>query len=97
MAILALIISLSLCFLIALITILHKLWWAPNRLQRLMNSQGINGPPYRFVHGSTKEIISLHEEAMSKPFGLSHDIYPRIQPHTLLWTNSYGNTIYFFN
>ena len=82
---------LSLCLLIALIRIFHKLWRAPNRLQRLMGSQGIRGPPYRFIHGSNKEIMSLRIEAMSKPFGLSHDVLAKVRPHVHYWTNLYGN------
>ena len=93
MTVLALASFLSLCFVLALVKIFHKLWWAPNRLQRLMRSQGIRGPPYRFIHGTTKEIIRLQEEAMSKRLsGLSHDVYPKIQPHVHRWTSLYCNS-----
>ena len=81
----------SLCIVLALIKIFHKLWWIPNSLQRSMRSQGIRGPPYRLIHGNTKEIMSMKIEAMSKPLpGFSHCLFPRIQPHIHRWTREYG-------
>lgn len=32
-----------------------------------MQSQGIKGLTYRFIHGSTKEILSMKEEAIANP------------------------------
>ncbi|KAB2621134.1 cytochrome P450 CYP749A22-like [Pyrus ussuriensis x Pyrus communis] len=81
---------LCLLLLLALIKIFHKLWWSPIRLQNLVAMQGIKGPSYRFVHGNTKEISSMQEEAMSRPKSLSHDIFSRVQPHIHLWTKTYG-------
>ena len=77
-------------FLLALIKIFYKLWFNPIRIGRFMSSQGIKGPSYRFIHGSTKQIMSLINEAMSKPLGLSHNIFPRIQPHMHCWIKLYG-------
>ncbi|KAK9934960.1 hypothetical protein M0R45_022080 [Rubus argutus] len=76
---------------LALITIFHKLWWTPNRIQKLMASQGIKGPSYRFIHGNTKEISKMKKEAMSTSLtNFSHDIFSRVQPHILLWNKSCG-------
>ncbi|XP_062111509.1 cytochrome P450 CYP749A22-like [Humulus lupulus] len=56
-----------LCLSLALIKILHMPWWAPMRVKHLMGLQGVEGPSYRFIHGSTKEIMSMQKEAMAKP------------------------------
>ncbi|KAG2702541.1 hypothetical protein I3760_06G094800 [Carya illinoinensis] len=83
--------SLCLYLLIALFNGLHKLWWIPNRIQTQMGLQGIRGPSYRFIHGSTKEILSIKKEAMNRPMiNLSHDILSRVQPHIQSWINIYG-------
>lgn len=55
-----------------------------------MGSQGIKGPSYRLFNGSTKEILNLKKEAMSRPLGLSHDILSKAQPHIHSWINKYG-------
>ncbi|PRQ40598.1 putative cytochrome P450, EF-Hand 1, calcium-binding protein [Rosa chinensis] len=75
-----------------LIKIVYKLWWTPTRIQKRMASQGIRGPSYRLIYGNTKEISSMHKEAMSRPLGLSHDILSYVQPHIHSWTNLYGKT-----
>ncbi|KAL8265590.1 hypothetical protein R6Q59_023720 [Mikania micrantha] len=56
-----------------------------------MASQGIKGPPYRFIHGNTKEIAAMKDQANTRTFtDISHDIYPRIQPHFFTWFQLYG-------
>ncbi|KAL3739018.1 hypothetical protein ACJRO7_020432 [Eucalyptus globulus] len=75
----------------SLAKLLHKLWWNPLRIQRMMAQQGITGPPYRFLHGSTKETIKMHMEARNTPMSnLSHDIFPKIQPQINKWIGTYG-------
>ena len=83
--------SLCLYIVLALIRVVHKLWWTPIRIQHQMRSQGITGLPYRFVGGSTKEILNMKKEALSRPMGLSHDLLSRVQPHVHSWVNKYGN------
>ena len=73
--------SLCLYFLLTLIRGLHKLWWTPIHMKNQLSSQGIKGPSYKFFHGSTKEIINMKKEAMSRPMNLSHDIFSTILPH----------------
>ncbi|XAR65311.1 11-oxo-beta-amyrin 30-oxidase [Bertholletia excelsa] len=83
--------SLCLYLLGILIKNLHKVWWIPFHISRVMSSQGIGGPPYRFIHGNTKEILRMRNETTSKPMDLSsHDLFPRIQPHLHSWLNIYG-------
>ena len=65
---------LSLFFLMILIKFFNKLWWAPTRLQSLMRSQGIKGPPNKFRHGRTQEIINMGNEVMISPMELSHHV-----------------------
>ncbi|XP_010044379.2 cytochrome P450 CYP749A22 [Eucalyptus grandis] len=69
----------------------RQLWWNPLRIQRTMARQGIKGPPYRFLHGSTRETMKMRMEARSTPMDdLSHDILPKVQPHIDSWINTYG-------
>ncbi|KAM4110501.1 hypothetical protein ACB094_03G200400 [Castanea mollissima] len=82
--------SVCLYFLLALIRVLLKLCWTPIRMQYLMGSQGIKGPSYRSFHGSTKEIMNMKIEAMSRSMDLSHDILSKIEPHIHSWVNKYG-------
>lgn len=55
-----------------------------------MRSQGIKGPPYKFIYGNTKEILNMKMKSMSSPMDISHDLFPRIQPHIHAWMNLYG-------
>ncbi|KAK4779711.1 hypothetical protein SAY87_015817 [Trapa incisa] len=75
----------------ALLRVFHKLWLGPIRVQKMMAAQGIKGPPYRFLHGTTEEILRMRKEDMETPMDyLSHDISPRIQPHVHTWVNTYA-------
>ena len=78
--------SLCLYLLWAVTRFVHKVWWTPMRIKNIMSSQGIKGPPYIFPYGSTKEITSMRSQSME----ISHDIFPRIQPHVYSWTKIYG-------
>lgn len=50
----------------------------------------MKGPPYRFLHGNTKEIYNMRNEIMSSPMELSHQMLARIQPHVYSWIKLYG-------
>ncbi|KAL0446978.1 UNVERIFIED_CONTAM: cytochrome [Sesamum latifolium] len=83
--------SLFIYILLTLIGLIKKVWLNPIRVQHLMRSQGINGPSYRFLHGNTKEIISMRRETMGKAMDeISHDIFPRVLPHIHSWAKLYG-------
>ncbi|KAL5828588.1 hypothetical protein ACOSQ3_018056 [Xanthoceras sorbifolium] len=90
----SLIIYLSSCLclsiLLFLISSFNKLWWIPIRIQTMMGSQGIRGPPYKFFHGNTKEIMNMKKEVISSPMELSHHILPRIHPFIYSWVKLYG-------
>ncbi|VVA24216.1 Hypothetical predicted protein [Prunus dulcis] len=81
---------LCLLLVLAFIKILHKLWWTPIRIKKLMALQGIKGPSYRFIYGNTKEISNMKKEVMGRPQILSHDILSVVQPHIHSWTKIYG-------
>lgn len=86
--------SLLLCLLLAIFNFFQKSWWGPIRVQRIMKLQGIGGPTYKFIHGSTIEITEMRKQSMGRPInGLSHDIFPRILPHVHTWKNTYGVNI----
>lgn len=86
----------SLCIYLTftLVKVIHKLWWTPIRIQNFMASQGIRGPSYRFIHGSTKEVLIMKKEAMAKPMTLSHNIFPKVLPQIYTWINTYGNNLF---
>ncbi|CAK9142456.1 unnamed protein product [Ilex paraguariensis] len=82
--------TLCLYLLQVIIKFLCKVWFTPIGIQNMMSLQGIKGPPYRFPHGSTKEISDMRSQTMGKPMDISHDIFQRIQPHVYSWTQIYG-------
>ncbi|GMI64301.1 PHYB ACTIVATION TAGGED SUPPRESSOR 1 [Hibiscus trionum] len=84
-------------FLMALIKFLYDYLWTPLRIQQILNSQGIKGPPYRFIHGNNKEAMKMKTEALSKPMGLTHDIFHQVQPHIYSWINRYGKNCLYWN
>ncbi|PON79754.1 Cytochrome P [Parasponia andersonii] len=54
-----------------------------------MDLQGIKCRPYKFIHGNTKQISAMLKESVNRPTGLSHEIFPRLQPRTHCWSNMY--------
>ncbi|KAK2632388.1 hypothetical protein EUGRSUZ_L01624 [Eucalyptus grandis] len=87
--------SIVVLFLSSILTkLLHKLWWEPIRVQRAMASQGIRGPPYKFIHGCTKEISKLKKDVVMKTnepmTNVSHEILPIVEPHIQKWNKIYG-------
>ncbi|KAI5312060.1 hypothetical protein L3X38_041233 [Prunus dulcis] len=44
-------------------------------------SAGDPCPPYKLIHGNTKEISHMMKEAMARPKTISHDTLPLVQPH----------------
>ncbi|TYI45522.1 hypothetical protein E1A91_D13G042900v1 [Gossypium mustelinum] len=89
--------SLCLYLFVALLNVFYKYCWIPQRVQFIMNSQGIRGPPYEFIHGNNKEAAQMLMEASTKPMALTHDIFPRVMPHVYSWINKYGKTYLSWN
>ncbi|EOY01607.1 PREDICTED: cytochrome P450 CYP749A22 [Theobroma cacao] len=82
--------SFFLYFLRALLKAFYNYWWIPHRIQNILRSQGIKGPPYEFIHGNNKAVVESIREASSKPMALTHDIFPRVLPHIYSCINTYG-------
>ncbi|KAL7144837.1 hypothetical protein ABFS83_07G038900 [Erythranthe nasuta] len=66
-------------------------WLRPRKIERMLRKQGMNGNPYRFLYGDSKETSLMYEKAYSKPIGVNDDIAPRIMPNILHTMNKYGN------
>ncbi|MBA0647500.1 hypothetical protein Goklo_015372 [Gossypium klotzschianum] len=77
-------------FLIVLMKFFCEYMWIPPRIQNIMNSQGIKGPPYKFIYGNNKQVTKMRMEALSKCLALTDDIFPKVQPHFYTWINRYG-------
>ncbi|RZC51615.1 hypothetical protein C5167_020038 [Papaver somniferum] len=76
-----------------LIRFLHKVWWKPIHIQNSLASQGIRGPPYKFLYGNTQEMFKMVRETMKTPmenYLQSHNIFPQVQPYRHSWINIYG-------
>ncbi|KAB2039781.1 hypothetical protein ES319_D02G034600v1 [Gossypium barbadense] len=84
-------------FLVALIKFLYDYLWIPLRIQHILNSQGIKGPPYKFIYGNNDEATQMTKEALSKPMALTHDIFPRVQPHIYSCINRYGRNFLYWD
>ncbi|KAG8473609.1 hypothetical protein CXB51_036040 [Gossypium anomalum] len=82
--------SLYLYLFVALLNVFYKYWRIPHRVQFIMNSQGIRGPPYEFIHGNNKEAAQMLMKASTKPMALTHNIFPKVMPHVYSWINKYG-------
>lgn len=85
---------LSICIVFLLygfIKFLHKVWWNPIHITKILSSQGIKGPPYKFLHGNTKEIFKMINDSNIKPLkDLSHNIFPKLQPFQNSCLKIYG-------
>ncbi|CAL5428576.1 unnamed protein product [Camellia sinensis] len=95
----AILVSSFLCLylFLVLIKLFHKLWLHPIHVQRVLGSQGIRGPAYRFIHGNSKEMHMMKTESMSRPMDLSHQIFARLQPHFHSWLKIYGKNFLTWN
>ncbi|KAM7487531.1 hypothetical protein LguiB_025015 [Lonicera macranthoides] len=81
--------------LLIVVRFLHKVWWTPINVQYALRSQGIKGPSYKFLHGSTKEMTNMLKESTSSPLDLSrHDVFSRVQPHIYSWIKLYGKNFF---
>ncbi|GMP93749.1 hypothetical protein CsSME_00043456 [Camellia sinensis var. sinensis] len=79
---------------IFIIKFLHKVWWTPIRVQYMMGLQGIKGPSYSFLHGSTKQIMNMRKESFATAMDLSHQ-YSQELCLTLMPGSSYMVKIIF--
>ncbi|CAN0865226.1 Glucan endo-1,3-beta-glucosidase 8 [Linum grandiflorum] len=71
--------------------------WKPLKTQKLLKSQGINGPGYTFLVGNAREVVRLRTESLGQPMPvISHDLVPRVLPEVHRWMNKYGKTFVYW-
>lgn len=80
---------------VLVIKIAVLLWWKPRKIEEHFAKQGIKGPPYRFLVGNAKELVSLMIKASSQPMPLSHNILPRVLSFYHHWKKLYGKSFFF--
>ncbi|KAG0586563.1 hypothetical protein KC19_2G100300 [Ceratodon purpureus] len=75
---------------------LHRAVWEPLRLRRIMEKQGLKGPPYRFLFGQVYETVAFQDsfpEAM--PLDNYANLSPTVTPQCALFFPKYGrNFVY---
>ncbi|KAF5208008.1 hypothetical protein FRX31_002405, partial [Thalictrum thalictroides] len=59
------------------------------KLEKHFKKQGITGPPYKFLHGNMKDILSLMLQVQSKPMEHSHRIVRRVLPYIYQTAENY--------
>eukprot|EP00253_Pinus_taeda_P010609 PITA_10609 len=76
---------------------LYTYWWKPRTIKKIMERQGIRGPPPRFISGNLSNMTKLRESEAAKDMEpISHDIVDRLLPHYVQWTNDYGRRFLFW-
>ncbi|KAJ9538804.1 hypothetical protein OSB04_031537 [Centaurea solstitialis] len=86
--------SILLIVLVCVVKVLMVLWWKPKKIEKHFGKQGIKGPPYCFLIGNAKEIVSLMVKASSQPMSMPfhHNILPRVLSFYHHWNKIYGST-----
>ncbi|XP_038718561.1 cytochrome P450 CYP749A22-like [Tripterygium wilfordii] len=86
-----------LCFYLVflLFKFVYNAWWKPIQLQNQMAAQGIKGPPYKSMYGNVNEMMQM-KLSIPRPMSLSHDIFPKVEPHYDHWINTYGKNFLFW-
>jgi PHYB activation tagged suppressor 1 len=73
------------------IYVVVRLAWQPRAVARMFRDQGVRGPPYRFMRGSTEDIRRMKAEADGVELDVhDHDYLRRILPHFVKWKDQYG-------
>lgn len=85
---------LGVCLLVSIfmIRVVAYLWLRPRKIEEHFAKQGIRGPPYKFLIGNAKEIVSLMLKASSQTMPFSHNILPRVLSFYHHWKKIYGAT-----
>lgn len=70
----------------------------PAKITKVMNEQGIYGPPRRFLIGNLLDISSMVSKSTKSDMSdINHDILPRLYPYYLKWSERYGDPFLFWN
>ncbi|KAM0884344.1 hypothetical protein ACQ4PT_031054 [Festuca glaucescens] len=75
-----------------------RLVWRPRAVARMFREQGVRGPPYRFLRGSSEDIRRMKADAEGVQLDMHDHDYPRrILPHFVKWKDQYGRPfVYWF-
>ena len=73
-------------------SVLNWVWLRPKRLERFLRKQGLHGNSYRLLYGDTKELLTMIQEAYSRPINLSDDIVPRVLPFSHKFVITHGTS-----
>ncbi|XP_010273926.1 PREDICTED: cytochrome P450 72A15-like [Nelumbo nucifera] len=76
------------------VKVVYSVWWRPKWLENQLKQQGIEGAPYKLLHGYMKDYVRLLTEACSKPMNLNHQIAPRVLPFIYQTVQQYGKICY---
>ncbi|PIN12023.1 Cytochrome P450 CYP4/CYP19/CYP26 subfamily [Handroanthus impetiginosus] len=70
----------------------------PRRIKKIMAKQGVRGPKPRFLVGNILDMASLFAKSISQDMdSIHHDIVPRLLPHFVTWSNTYGKRFVYWN
>ncbi|KAL8131887.1 hypothetical protein AgCh_007699 [Apium graveolens] len=72
--------------------VLNWVWVKPQKMEKCLRQQGLNGNSYHFLYGDSKESSALVKNALSKPINLSDDAVARASPFIHHTVEKYGNT-----
>lgn len=75
--------------------IVYCLWISPKLLEERIKKQGLRGNPYQFLHGDSKEIMSMMKKNELKSLEISNDdILPHVLPYHHHYTNIHGKNYF---
>ncbi|PWA33840.1 cytochrome P450 [Artemisia annua] len=59
-------------------TVVRWVWLRPRAIEKCLRQQGLNGPPYKLLHGDMKQMSAMarHTAMNAKPIGFSDDFLP---------------------
>ncbi|ESW23798.1 hypothetical protein PHAVU_004G076200 [Phaseolus vulgaris] len=73
---------------------LNWMWLRPNRIERRLKEQGIQGNSYCPLVGDIRDMIKIIKEAKSKPMAPhSNDIAPRVLPYVVHTIAKYDESL----
>lgn len=87
-------ISFGFLVLCVVIKLVHKIWWRPKSIERLLRKQGIEGTCYRLFTGDVTEMKNSVQKALSKPIPLNSytQVVYRVIPYYHNMVQKYGET-----
>ncbi|PWA87100.1 cytochrome P450 [Artemisia annua] len=73
-------------------TVVRWVWLRPRAIEKCLRQQGLNGPPYKLLHGDMKQMSAMarHTAMNAKPIGFSDDFLPVILPFYHHIIHTYG-------